>query len=159
VSTKEFNAAVGEQIGPLLEGILRNIDKARKSPHPKVNAQTEFAARFAVEKAESVEFLVAQETKDMRQQLKKALAEVKTLGAQVERRVSEVESRPVQVVQTAPVAPPPRPMAFTLSVTKLDDGGLMKTVIAKAGDRTVEFTIDRTGDGFPSFLTAEEKAT
>jgi len=158
VSSKAFNQAVGDQIGPLLEGILRKIDEAKAAPHPKVNAETEFAARFAVEKSESLEYLVAQETKALREQLNKALAEVKKWRGQVEQRVTAVEFRPAQILQTETVreVAAPRPMAFTLSVTKTD-GGLMRIVIARDGDRTVQFTINRTDDGFPSSLTAEEK--
>ena len=158
MSTKAFNAAVGEEIGPILERILRKIDAAKAAPHPKVNAETEFAARFAVEKSESLEQVIAQETKDVRQQLTKALAEVKKWRTQVDQRVTAVEFRPAQIVQTETVRETAahRPMAFTLSVTKTD-GGLMRTVIARDGDRTVQFTINRTDDGFPSSLTAEEK--
>ena len=154
MSSNPFNDAVGAQIGPLLEGILRKIDDARKSPHPKVNAQTEFAARFAVEKSDQLEYLVAQETKALREQLTKALAEVKKWRGQVEQRVSAVEIRPVQILQPEPVLPPPRPMEFKLSVTKFDDGGLMKTVVARAGNRTVSISIERTADDFPSGFTA-----
>ncbi len=88
--------------------------------------EAEFAARLAIENSEALEYIVERETEDIRQELDRLSAELKK-----------------------------KPMAFRLEVTKTE-GGLMRKVLAKSGARTIEFTIDRTDDGFPSAVSAKE---
>jgi hypothetical protein len=125
------NIAIGNQIGQVLEGMLMRMSVPKSS---RTDPEAEFAARLAMEKSETLEYIIEQETNDIREQLDRLTAEVaKARGQSLK-----------------------KPVAFTFAVTKTD-GGLMRKVVAKSGKRTIEFTIDRTPDGFPSSVSAMEK--
>lgn len=116
----DIGQQIGQQIGQVLENALRKMSG---------NADTEFAARLAIENSEALEYIIEQETYDIRQQLDRL---------------------------TAQVAKSKKPTAYTFAVTKTE-GGLMRKVVAKSGNRTIEFTIDRTDDGFPGSVSAIER--
>jgi len=120
-------------------------EQAREKFASKTNKE-EFLIRHQFEQEEQAREKFASKTN-------KELGDIRALARRLEEKLDGLAARPMPTVP-APVVQhihheKPSPKEWTLEVTSRENG-LMRTVVASAdGEKSTEFTIYRTPDGYP----------
>jgi len=146
---------------PLIEILAKAAPAAAPAParEPDDDSEAEFRARLEAEMEDEFRERLLTEKKQVATAASRFTKNIEQWKADVRHEIDEIKSRPVTVIQAAPIqvvepkpeSKPPSALDWTLEVTGRDNG-LIRTVVGTAEGREVQFTIRRTPDGFPKAI-------